>query len=56
MNFFQSDGDGGTVMRDVIGFATPLGPLGTVAELLVLRRYMPALIRVRNRPLGRAVS
>jgi ligand-binding SRPBCC domain-containing protein len=45
---FQSDGHGGTVMSDVVDFAAPFGPLGTVAEVLALRRYMPMLIRVRN--------
>ncbi|WP_158849768.1 SRPBCC family protein [Saccharothrix deserti] len=45
---FEPDGRGGTVMRDVVDFAAPLGPLGTVAELAVLDRYMPRLIRSRN--------
>ncbi|WP_433358931.1 SRPBCC family protein [Streptosporangium sp. CA-115845] len=45
---FQSDGHGATVMSDIIDFAAPLGPLGTIAEILVLRRYMRRLIRVRN--------
>ncbi|WP_424532319.1 SRPBCC family protein [Sphaerisporangium viridialbum] len=45
---FKSDGHGGTVMRDVIDFAAPLGPLGTIAEVLALRRYLPGLIRARN--------
>lgn len=45
---FESDGYGGTIMRDVIEFAAPLGPLGAIAEALVLRRYMSRLIRIRN--------
>jgi ligand-binding SRPBCC domain-containing protein len=45
---FQSDGRGGTMMSDVVDFAAPFGPLGTAAEILALRRYMPMLIRVRN--------
>ncbi|MFE0131974.1 SRPBCC family protein [Streptomyces sp. NPDC059037] len=45
---FEPDGQGGTVMRDVIDFAAPLGPLGAVAEWAVLNRYMPRLIRTRN--------
>lgn len=45
---FEPDGTGGTVMHDVIDFAAPLGPLGTVAEFLVLNRYMTRLIRARN--------
>ncbi|GIH79626.1 SRPBCC family protein [Planobispora longispora] len=46
---FRPDGRGGTVMSDVVDFAAPLGPLGKIAETLVLRRYMAELIRVRNR-------
>lgn len=40
--------DGGTLMRDDITFAAPLGPLGRLAELAILRWYMPKLIRQRN--------
>jgi ligand-binding SRPBCC domain-containing protein len=45
---FEPDGNGGTVMRDVVDFAAPLGPLGAVAEFTMLNRYMPRLIRIRN--------
>jgi ligand-binding SRPBCC domain-containing protein len=45
---FVPDGNGGTLMRDVVEFAAPLGLLGTVAERTVLDWYMPRLIRVRN--------
>jgi ligand-binding SRPBCC domain-containing protein len=45
---FEPDGNGGTVMRDIVDFTAPLGPLGTIAEFIVLNRYMPRLIRVRN--------
>jgi len=38
----------GTVMVDKIHFEAPLGPLGWLAERLVLSWYMPKLIRVRN--------
>ncbi|MEV4219843.1 SRPBCC family protein [Nonomuraea sp. NPDC049725] len=48
---FEGDGEGGTLMRDVIDFAAPLGPLGRVAEALVLRRHMEELIVLRNRHL-----
>jgi ligand-binding SRPBCC domain-containing protein len=51
---FEPDGHGGTVMRDVIDFAAPLGPLGRIAERTVLDRYMPRLIRLRNEHLRRA--
>ncbi len=47
-HFFQARGPGETEMRDVFRFAAPLGVLGRVAELLVLRRYMGRLLRERN--------
>ncbi|GAA4078141.1 SRPBCC family protein [Nonomuraea soli] len=45
---FEPDGKGGTVMRDCVEFAAPLGPLGAIAERAVLNWYMPRLLRVRN--------
>lgn len=34
---FEPDGDGGTVMRDVVRYALPLGGLGEVAHRFVVR-------------------
>jgi ligand-binding SRPBCC domain-containing protein len=48
--------EGGTLMLDEVDFAAPLGPLGRVAELLVLDRYMPKLIAARNRHLKQAAE
>ncbi len=45
---FEPDGNGGTVMRDIVDFAAPLGPLGIFAERTVLNWYLPRLIRIRN--------
>ncbi|GAA3886049.1 hypothetical protein GCM10022243_58570 [Saccharothrix violaceirubra] len=45
---FASDGDGGTVMHDLVDFAAPLGPLGRLVERVVLDRYLPRLVRVRH--------
>lgn len=42
------NGTEATLMRDVVDFSAPAGPLGAVAELLVLRRYMTALVLRRN--------
>ncbi|WP_405775479.1 SRPBCC family protein [Streptomyces sp. NBC_00859] len=50
---FEPDGAGGTVMRDVIEFASPLGPVGRIVDSIVLSRYMPRLIRIRNASLSR---
>jgi hypothetical protein len=35
-------------MTDVVEFQSRLGPLGSLAERLVLDRYMPHLLRQRN--------
>lgn len=40
--------DHGTLMIDKIQFSAPLGPLGWLAERLVLGWYLPKLIRIRN--------
>jgi len=40
--------DGGTHVTDRVRFAAPLGPLGWLAEQLVLKRYIPKLIDIRN--------
>src|SRR5258708_36320341 len=45
--------DDGTRMRDEVRFAAPLGPLGTILESLVLRRYLTALLKWRNQALKR---
>ncbi|MFG1683203.1 cyclase [Nonomuraea sp. NPDC049269] len=45
------DGDSGieaTLMKDIVDFAAPAGPLGTAVDALVLRRYMTKLILLRN--------
>jgi ligand-binding SRPBCC domain-containing protein len=47
-HFFRSLLPGKTEMRDVFCFAAPLGILGRLAEIVVLRRYMQALLRERN--------
>jgi len=40
--------DGRTLMRDVFDFTSPLGPLGRVADAVVLTRHMRAFLRARN--------
>jgi ligand-binding SRPBCC domain-containing protein len=47
-HYFEPDGQGGTVMRDLVEFASPGGALGAVADTLMLRRYMHRLICGRN--------
>ncbi|MFK0290730.1 SRPBCC family protein [Streptomyces sp. NPDC090442] len=45
---FEADGAGGTIMRDVVDFTSPLGTVGRIVDRLLLSRYMPYLIRIRN--------
>jgi ligand-binding SRPBCC domain-containing protein len=45
----------GTVMSDVVEFASPAGPWGRVVDRLVLTRYMTRLLRTRNAWLAEAV-
>lgn len=40
--------EGGTQLSDRVRFEAPLGVLGRIAERVVLGRYMPHLIEVRN--------
>ncbi|MEZ5230387.1 MAG: SRPBCC family protein [Acidimicrobiales bacterium] len=49
-HIFVSHGTG-TEMRDVVEFRAPLGPLGVIAERLVLRRHLEDLIDLRNEEL-----
>lgn len=45
---FAARANGETVMTDVVEFQSPLGPLGSLADRLVLDRYMRYLLRERN--------
>jgi len=47
-HFFRAVAADKTEMKDVFCFAAPLGILGRVAEFVVLRRYMGALLQERN--------
>lgn len=55
-HFFTPAPGGGTVLRDVFHFAAPLGPLGRIAEALVLRRYMTRFLQGRNAVLKRVAE
>jgi len=47
---------GRTLMIDVVEFESPAGPLGRVADRLVLTAYMTRLLRTRNAWLAEALS
>lgn len=55
-HFFEPDGQGGTVVREVFRLAAPLGPLGWVAERLVLRRHMTRFLRERGEVIRRVAE
>jgi ligand-binding SRPBCC domain-containing protein len=40
--------EGGTEIVEIFDYTSPLGPLGSVADHLFLRRYMTRLLRERN--------
>jgi ligand-binding SRPBCC domain-containing protein len=40
--------DGGTLMVDDVDYASPLGPLGSLADALFLESYMTRLLAARN--------
>jgi ligand-binding SRPBCC domain-containing protein len=47
-HWFDPDGAGGTVVRDVFDYEAPLGVLGRIAEAAFLTRYMRRLLAERN--------
>jgi ligand-binding SRPBCC domain-containing protein len=46
---FEALDDGGTLMRDVVRYALPLGPLGELARRLFVRRDLEAIFDYRAR-------
>ena len=57
-HYFERTGPDGawTRMRDVFDFASPLGPLGKVADFLFLTRYMRGFLRRRNVTLSKVAE
>ena len=47
-HFFRAVSAGETEMTDVFWFAAPVPVIGRIVEVVVLRRYMQALLRERN--------
>jgi len=45
---FEPDGAGGTLMRDVVRYGLPLGPLGEVARRLFVARDLAAIFDYRR--------
>jgi ligand-binding SRPBCC domain-containing protein len=53
---FFADVPDGTEIRDVFDFTSPLGPLGRIADILVLKQYMTNFLEERNRILTRVAQ
>lgn len=53
---FFSERDGVTAMRDRFAFRSPLGPLGRIADALVLTRYLRRFLVRRNAELRRVAE
>ena len=51
---FISEVENGTLMRDVIDYKLPLGPLGHLAQALFVRRQLKAIFRYREKTLEAA--
>ena len=54
-HFFTEQGDA-TEMKDVFDFESPLGPLGRLADALVLERYLRRLLETRNEEIRRVAE
>jgi ligand-binding SRPBCC domain-containing protein len=52
---FEPDGDG-TVMRDTVRYALPLGPLGELAHRALVRRDLAAIFDFRRRAVLASLS
>lgn len=50
-HWFEEDGEGVTIARDLFDFDAPLGPLGTIADRLFLHRYLRRFLEVRMKVL-----
>jgi ligand-binding SRPBCC domain-containing protein len=55
-HWFDAAPGGGTVLRDEMRFAAPLGILGRAVERLVLRRYMTRFLERRNAVIQRVAE
>ena len=54
-HYFEPAADG-TVMKDVLTFRSPLGPLGALVDRLVMSAYLRKLLMTRNETLKRALE
>src|SRR4051795_12025538 len=53
---FERDGAHGTIMRDTVRYALPLGPLGEIARRLFVARDLEAIFDFRTAQVARALT
>jgi ligand-binding SRPBCC domain-containing protein len=53
---FEPDGRGGTVMRDRVRYALPLGPAGAVGHALFVRRDLRRIFDFRHQAVARMLE
>jgi hypothetical protein len=53
---FEADGAGGTVMRDVVRYALPYGPLGRLVHALIVRRDLDRIFAFRHEAVAARLS
>jgi ligand-binding SRPBCC domain-containing protein len=53
---FTATAGGAVRLTDVVKFRSPLGPVGSIADRLVLDHYLPRLLRQRNAWLKNALE
>ena len=53
---FEPDGGGGTVIRDIVRYALPLGPLGALAHLAFVRRDLERIFDFRRDAVERLMA
>ncbi len=53
---FEPDGRGGTLMRDRVRYALPLGPLGAIAHFAFVRRDLRRIFDFRQQAVARRVD
>jgi len=53
---FEPAAGGGTLMRDVVRYALPLGPLGTLAHAVLVRRDVERIFDFRAEAIPRVLS
>ena len=55
-HYFEPAGENDTLMRDILRFSAPFGPLGRLAEVMVLRGYLRRFLIARNEMIRRTAE